>query len=179
MSDGNFINLGNRHSPVAEAGVKACDWWNEQLVSHPDGTLELTHVGGVHVLKFPGRRAGMSLQNRVSEAERANLANSIYFSWTSFQDDQGTVFVLNPQQDIGGNVIMFGHWEHKNGRRGDVSCAVYQPELKRVLLWFTYPDSQAYGSAVFSVDDNGNLNGSYMYGSLIRYPWRFSVFSRR
>jgi len=173
------LNLGARHSPVPEAGVKVCDYWDQDFRTHADGTWEVHHVRGTFVKKAPNRQAAVVQKPENYDANPGTLKklnNEIYFAWVKFRDnsDGSTLqFRILGEVPLGG-VVMIGEWLVTSGRRALITCAVYQPVMKRVLLWFTFPESQEYGSAVLQETPQG-LSGYYAFPGRSN-AWRLTSF---
>jgi hypothetical protein len=166
LSTGESINLGQRHSPIPEAGVKICDYWDEHFSTRSDGTWEVRHVRGTIVSKQP-RRPAVVVATREHFDNIDNLKKlqaSIYFAWVKFRDNNnGSVLRFNLVGEVPpDSIVMQGKWVERSGREGRITCAVYEPGSKRVLLWFAYPESQSYGSAVLYETAQG-LSGHYLY----------------
>ncbi len=166
LTTGEVINLGDRHSPIPEKGVQICDYWGKDMQPQSDGGWRVPHVRGTVVTKRPNQQATIVTvpENYDSQPGTMQRLNSqVPMTWLKYRDNSdGTVlrFKVLGEVPLGG-VVMIGEWGTPAGRVGLITCAVYQPAFRRILLWFTMPPSQAYGSGVLNVSDQMHLSGRY------------------
>jgi hypothetical protein len=169
LNTGEVINLGDRHSPIPEQGVQVCDYWGKDVQAQPDGGWRIAHVRGPVVTKRPNQQAtivSMPDNYDTQPGTLQRLNDQVPMTWLKYRDNSdGAVLRFKVMGEVPlGGVVMIGEWGNQAGRVGLITCAVYQPAYKRILLWFTQPPSQAYGSAVLYMSDQMHLSGRYEHG---------------
>lgn len=165
---GQGYKSGARNSPINEAGVKPCDYWDENDHTDASGTRTIKHADGTVVVKRPNQAPAVTRPRRSSEG--IQLEQKVWLVGKRFRDDKdGSLLTFQVWDLIYPIVTMYGQWALRSGMQGQITSACFEPDQNRgdgrILLWFMYPNSQNYGAAVlYPTPDGNHLRGTYMYG---------------
>ena len=169
---------GTRHSPVDEAGVKPCDYWDEYTQYDPvDNSWRVQHADGTVVIKSPNQPATIIPPNRDIDDTKLD---QFYIGRYRFRDDSNGAVLTFKLWDIRpmDEVTIYGQWVNADGGVGQITAGIFDLDWHdqgRILMWWVVPQYQDYGSAVlYPSADGKHLNGQSMFQGRIS-AWNLTL----
>lgn len=150
-------------------GVTPCDYWEQNDRRYPDGTRQTEFANGLLVTKRPNAALHIErFPGRYNQPFDWSTSSPIANRWIDRQDG-GFLDLGEWDSNAPFFQLLGGGWSPNPQITATVFNGCYYPhpykKSGRFIFWFSYPNSQEYGTGDLTVTETGQyMIGSYTYG---------------